>query len=132
MVERAAARLALILLASCGRLEFTPMDEPPDGVPLITVGGSEADAPRTIALTSTGNVVIAGNFRDVIDFGCGPTQSAGGADGFLVELTPELRCVRTWTIGGPGDDLAIDVTEAGDGSYILTGEFRQTAMLGAG
>src|SRR5262245_61025728 len=87
--------LAAFALGGCGRIGFDPEDDR-----VATFGGAEADQPLAIAATASGNVVVAGRYRDAVDFGCASIVSAGGDDGFLVELTPELACVRAWTVGG--------------------------------
>ena len=117
---------AMLVLAGCGRLGFDPEDDI-----VSTFGAADADAARVIVTNPAGNVVIAGEFRDAIDFGCPPIVSNGGGDGFIVELTPELECVRTWSVGGAGDDLVKDVTQDRFGNYVVAGEFRQTATIGS-
>ncbi|HEY5923680.1 MAG TPA: hypothetical protein VIV11_18490 [Kofleriaceae bacterium] len=129
VLDGATARccaFAMLVLASCGRFGFAPEDDV-----VVTLGGSEADVPRAIAVTAAGNIVIVGEFRDAVDFGCSSITATGGADGFLIELTPELECIRTWQVSGPGDDLAIDVDEDRFGNFFVTGEFRQTAAIGS-
>ena len=60
--------------------------EPEDDI-VSTFGAADVDAARVIVTNPAGNVVIAGEFRDAIDFGCPPIVSNGGGDGFIVELT---------------------------------------------
>jgi len=51
-------------------------------------GGSTNDSGNAVAIDGSGNVVTTGSFGATVDFGGGPLTSAGGADIFVVDLTP--------------------------------------------
>ena len=121
--------LCVVAVAGCGRYGFS---DPGVVSKVMTFGDLGDDLPRAIVASADGNVIVGGQFRGTIDFGCSPLPSAGGGDGFVVELTPQLTCVRTWAIGGMGDDLVTDVAEDRAGSLIAVGEIRQTATMTSG
>src|SRR5262245_53376949 len=120
---------AVLALASCGRYDFHDRPDAGDVVhgQVVTFGDLGDDSPRSIIVSADGNVIIGGQFRGTVDFGCSALTSAGGGDGFVLELTPALSCVRTWTIGSPGDDRVMDLAEDRAGNLLIVGEFRQTA-----
>ncbi len=125
---------AVTAVAGCGRVGFTHGG--PDGGTLqssvMTLGDLGDDLPKAIIATSDGNLLLGGQFRGSVDPGCAPMTAVGGADGFLLELTPALGCVRTWTIGGMGDDLVTTMTEDRAGNFVVGGEFRMTSTMQSG
>ena len=42
----------------------------------------------SITADRNGNVLALGDFANQVDFGCGPLDSPGGQDGYLVKLSP--------------------------------------------
>jgi len=51
-------------------------------------GGAFDDSGNAVAVDSTGNVIVGGQFVEAVDFGNGLLTSPGGTDGFLVKLAP--------------------------------------------
>src|SRR5262245_19416136 len=114
------------LVASC-RYSFDLHDS------VVATFGSLGDENVTVvSRTRDGNVLLGGQFRGTVDFGCGALTSAGGADSFVVELTPKLACVRTWVVGGTGDDLVTDLSLDPLDNLVVVGEFRLTATMATG
>src|SRR5262245_7260847 len=102
------------LVASCGRRSFDGHDsdahaiDAPNASTVVTFGDLGDDAARVIATNRDGNLLVAGQFRGTVNFGCSALSSAGGTDGFIVELAPSLTCLRTWAVGGTSDDVVTD------------------------
>lgn len=71
----------------------------------IRFGGSGWDSARGVAVDDAGNIYLAGEFRDQVDFGGGAETSAGGIDGFVASFAADgvFRWARP--IGGTGDDV---------------------------
>ncbi|MCY1010054.1 hypothetical protein OV079_31720 [Nannocystis pusilla] len=79
-----------------------------------------------------GNLLVAGRFWFVADFGGGPVTANGFEDAFLAKYGPagELLWLRTY-----GDDFeqrARSVALAPDGDILVAGEFRGQIDLGGG
>lgn len=79
-----------------------------------------------------GNLIVAGRFWFVADFGGGPVLANGFEDAFLAKYGPagELLWLRTY-----GDDFeqrARSVALAPDGDILVAGEFRGQIDLGGG
>jgi len=51
-------------------------------------GELSEDRGQAIAVDSSGNIVVAGEFEEGIDFGGGESINSGGTDGFLVKFGP--------------------------------------------
>jgi hypothetical protein len=47
--------------------------------------GDDQDA-LGLSVDPAGHVIVIGEFKSTVDFGCGPLVSAGGSDAFVVEL----------------------------------------------
>lgn len=69
-------------------------------------------------------LTLAGNFRDVADFGAGPMASSGGADGFLAEYDLDGNLRFALRVGGAEADYVLGLfpTERGwvGGLYLET------------
>ncbi len=76
-------------------------------------GGSKTDRGHSIETTSDGSYVVAGWSRS---FG------AGGMDAWCLQLDASGRRVWQKTFGGAGDDVAYEVSQTGDGGFVLAGK----------
>jgi len=89
-----------------------------------TCGATQFDNARDIALDSSGNVVVTGNFKDTVDFNpdSGASElltSAGGFDVFVWKLNVSGDLVWARRAGSTSDDLGADVVlDASDNAYI--------------
>jgi hypothetical protein len=90
-----------------------------------------------IAVDSTGNVIVAGAFAGVVDFGIGSHASAAGAsyynpDGFVVKFDPDGVALWSLAFGDVGRDTPAGIAVDGSDNVILAGWFGGTVDLGGG
>jgi hypothetical protein len=85
-----------------------------------------------VAVTSQGNLIVAGFFEDSVNFGDGPRNAAGGRDAFVgrYNAAGDLRWAKTF--GGPGNDQADALAVDQDGNIHVSDHFAQQIDFGAG
>lgn len=86
---------------------------------------------QAVAPTPTGEVLIAGEFRDTLPLGA-DTLIAQGVDGFVARLDGAGAPQSGAAIGGPGDDRARALAVASDGSFVVAGVHGGGLDLGGG
>ncbi len=110
----------------------------PDGVLLAVAqgGGVDDDLFQTLMISADGDITVAGEFRGSASYGSalGPVvlQSTGGADIVLARYTALLGLRWAIRAGGPDQDRAVAIADAGNGAVIATGTFEGTADLDPG
>ena len=99
-----------------------------------TWGGTKYEDCRAVTVDGSGNIYIAGGFRDIVDFDPGPgtdehTSTIGAFDIFLSKFDTEgnYQWVRTW---GPGEGQQVAVD--GSGNVYLTGRYYLTVDFDPG
>lgn len=99
-------------------------------------GSSGLDGTAAVEVDITGNVYVSGVFRGTVDFDPGPgtanLSSNGGADIFLVKLSPEGDLIWAKQIGGPDDDFPGDLAADNAQNIYHSGIFESTADLDPG
>lgn len=79
-----------------------------------SVGGSNYNVGRSIALDTAGNIFICGHFQGIIDLDPGVQEelhsSAGASDIFIEKLDSQGNFIWGITIGDAGTDLAEELT----------------------
>ena len=106
-------------------------------------GGVYSDAVHSMALDSSGNIYIVGEFMDVVDFDPGPSSYfltvpsrtyywSGGANGFILKLNSSGQFQNAYNIGGFLHDEVNDIEIDDDGNIFLIGSFSDTLILGSG
>lgn len=89
-----------------------------------------------IGLDPSGNVFVGGLNAGVIDFGGGPTQPAGGVDGFLGKLSGAdgsqlwLKGFGDGAVGGGSDQVVVNVASDPKGAAVVIGSFKKSAKVG--
>ncbi len=96
-------------------------------------GGKSADIGSALAVNSDGDILLAGNFRDVMTFEAGGKTrklvSAGDRDAFVLKLTADGEALWGRSFGGPGRDEALRVTNDAGGRVLVAGVFHKEARL---
>ncbi len=96
-------------------------------------GGTLNDIANSVAVDSSGNVVIIGNFGFSVDFGGGPLIGSDAQDIFVAKLSASGVHVWSKRFGGTlpydcGNSVAVDAT----GNVLITGNFIGPADFGGG
>jgi len=81
---------------------------------------------------SAGNIVVAGQFTDTVDFGGGLLTSAGDIDIFVAKLDPQLHHLHSKGFGDPEVQLVTRLAVDSAGNIVVTGYFRGTVDFGGG
>lgn len=92
------------------------------------IGSSSADLARSVALDSSGNVTLSGDFRDTVDFnpdasGIFNLTAAGVSDAFVVQLGSNGSFRWARHIGGTNIEQGQSITLDNSGNVYLTGRF---------
>src|SRR6187399_944951 len=89
------------------------------------MGGISYDSGESIALDASGNVYITGNFNESMDFDPGEgVFNLTETGGFISKFDPLGNFVWAKTIGGNGNNIALDIFGGGD--IYITGHFLET------
>jgi hypothetical protein len=83
--------------------------------------------PASLAIDSSGNVVVAGSFTSNVTFGTTTLNSAGGSDAFVAKLSGALAPVWSVRLGGTGVDNATGVGVTSFDDVIVTGSYSRTS-----
>ncbi len=100
---------------------------------LAQVGGpGEEYSPSDQGMDSAGNLYLAGEFEQTVDFDPGPQAvaltSAGGADGFVGKYDPAGALTWARRFGGSGKERVTSVAADPTGQFVyLTGAFEGSA-----
>jgi hypothetical protein len=95
-------------------------------------GSTGSDTGNAVAVDTSGNVVIFGNFIGSIDFGVGALTSAGQQDIFVAKFSSAGNYMWAKRFGGTGLDNARGLAVDGSGNVALTGDFVNTINFGVG
>ena len=98
------------------------MKELPNPVATNTknIGGSKDDYINSVAETSDGGYIVAGNFSGTIQVG-NEKLTSKGQDGFLIKYNSFGEVEWARAIGGTGYEYIYSVEETKDGGYIVGG-----------
>lgn len=96
-----------------------------------SMGGSDVDEGRGIAVDSGNNVFVTGNFRQMATFGTENKSSAGDDDIFVTKLDSSGAFQWTWTGGGSGVDSGWAVAADSASNAYVTGWFSGTIDFGS-
>jgi len=98
-----------------------------------TFGSAFDDRGTSVAVDLSGNVLVTGDFNDMVDFGDGPRNDGGSALAlYVLNLSPEgtHRWDKTWSssIWLAGNDIATDP----DGNILVVGRLEGAVDFGGG
>jgi hypothetical protein len=118
-------------LSPGGALDFFVAKLDPSGACLWSkrAGDGSIQSGEGVAVDSSGNVVVTGNFTGAMDLeGC-PLQGSASSGLFLAKMSPSGVCLWSKAANGlssSGKGVAID----GAGNVLVTGDFVKTMELG--
>lgn len=95
-------------------------------------GGTLADFGRRIAVDTSGNVYVTGNFAGTADFGSTNLTSAGQADVFVTKLDSAGNFVWAVRAGGTTSDFGLGIAVDPAGNVYTAGGFEGTADFDPG
>jgi hypothetical protein len=95
-----------------------------------TAGGEVEDRAYAVAFARDGGLYVTGYFGATADFGGGPLISAGQADLFAAQYSPNGEHVWSWRIGGKADDLGRGLALAPNGDVVIAGDFQDKVSIG--
>lgn len=122
------------LLVSAGLQDGFVIKLSPAGDPLWgrALGGASDDGLGDLAVDAAGDVVVAGGFTGVVDFGTGALVSAGGRDGVVLELSGADGATHWATpFGGASDENVVAIAADGAGDAFVFGTYAGSASIGA-
>lgn len=86
----------------------------------------------SVAVDSSGNVLVTGRFSGAIDLGGGALVSAGGTDVFLAKLSTDGAYIWSKVFGGSGDQWGASVKSDVAGNVVLAGYLSGTGSIDFG
>jgi hypothetical protein len=92
----------------------------------ISAGGTQHDKTRGIAVDSSGNVLLTGEFTGTATFGEHSLTSAGGMDFFLAKVSPQGKFLWVRSGGGAKTDRGYAVAADQAGNSYVTGHFESS------
>ncbi|MGC9362177.1 MAG: SBBP repeat-containing protein [Candidatus Syntrophosphaera sp.] len=95
-----------------------------------SAGGTSNDYSEGVATDGSGNIYIAGSFRETVTFGS-TTLSADYNDVFVAKLDPEGNWLWATSAGGSLSDYALDIAVDTNGNCFVTGGFEDVAEFGS-
>lgn len=121
-------------LTSTGRRDIFVAELDSDGAHIWSkrfgYGADEIQYGNAVAVDTSGNVIITGDFSGAVDFGGGAFTSAGGYDIFIAMFGSGGAHLRSMRFGDEKDQRALAVAVAASGNVMLTGGFWGTVNFG--
>jgi PKD repeat protein len=88
--------------------------------------------PNAIAVDTSGNVVVTGDFSGTVDFGGGPLSSSGSSDIFVVKYSSTGAYLWSRRFGSTDPDVGRGIAVDPSGNVIITGEYSGAVNFGGG
>jgi hypothetical protein len=122
------------LAGAGGGLEALVAKLDPSGAPIwahayVSEGFAHQIA-RAVAIDGAGNILVAGELQETVDFGTGPLTSAGDTDIFVLKLDPAGETVWASAYGDGDVQHVTAIATLPDDGVVLTGDFFGTLDLG--
>ena len=112
--------------------KFDPTGKPMWSKSFGPLESTDIHGGRSITLDRTGNILLAGDFRDTLDLGGGPLQSAGSYDVFVAKYDPSGEHVWSKRFGDTAWDTAEGIATDGVGNVLVAGGYEGTVDFGGG
>jgi hypothetical protein len=121
-------------LASAGNWDIYTAKFDPSGNHLCSqrFGDASPQLCQGLALDGSGNIVITGAFRGVLDFGGGPLSNPGDYDVFVAKFDPSLNHLHSQRFGDGQFQNSLNCHVDNIGNIFITGEFWGTVDFGGG
>lgn len=101
-----------------------------------SIGGTMPDYGNALAVDASGNVFVAGNFQETVDFDPNAAAfnitSLGGNDVFVLKLDTDGNLVWVKRIGGTGEVIARDMALDNNGNVLVCGDYEGTVDFNPG
>jgi outer membrane protein assembly factor BamB len=97
----------------------------------LFVDSTGGDLVAAAAAHPDGSLIAAGYFAGDFDLGGGDLPLAGSADAFVARFAADGA--HLWSsrlVGGPGNDVALQLTVGPDGDILVAGYFEETVSIG--
>lgn len=95
---------------------------------LLGAGDGAAQIGRSVAITTSGRVLFAGQTSGEMDFG--QPLSAEGADGFVIVFDLDGHALSSRLFTGSDEQTAVSVVATPNGRAVVTGAFKKTIDFG--
>lgn len=99
-------------------------------------GGASEDFGQSLCLDASGNILVTGHYRQIIDFMpkgvSSPLTSNGSLDVFVVNMDTEGNVIWAKAFGGTDLDRVDDICSDDDGNIYLTGQYNGTVDFDPG
>ncbi len=93
-------------------------------------GSANIQEGRILLVDGQGNIVIAGDFIESIDFGGGPLVSAGNRDMFVAKFDSSGKLLWNRRFGDPTAQAAFAAAVDGQGNIFITGHINGSVSFG--
>jgi hypothetical protein len=101
-----------------------------------TIGGLGDDFGMSITVNSLGYTYVTGSFQGTVDFnfssGVYNLTSNGGSDIFVLKLSVVFTYTSSFSFGGTGNDIGMDIATDNTDNVYLTGSFENTVDFNFG
>jgi hypothetical protein len=97
---------------------------------LTQIGGLGNDMATAVAVSPSGDLIVAGQFEETIDLGLGPLHSYGAQDAFVAGLDDQGHALWNVAWGGSATDLVDGMVAMDDGEVVVAFAFSGVADLG--
>lgn len=96
----------------------------------VSEGGKGIDRGMALAVDTTGNVYLTGQFSDTFAMGSTTVSSKGGIDLYVVKLDPKGAIQWVQTAGSSQSDAGNDLVLGPKGNVYITGIYNNSIALG--
>ena len=95
-------------------------------------GGIYDDYGYGVAVDSSDNVIVTGQFMERVNFGGGALYSAGGGDIFVAKFSPSGTYLWSERFGSENTEFGYTIGVDGSGNVLIVGRFVGTVDFGGG